>query len=63
MRGTRIFSFQLQSNGNYEEAATPLALTGLPISLLEQTLAPLNEESNYSAALWFSQQIANLKSE
>jgi hypothetical protein len=40
--------------------ATSLALTDLPISLLEQTLARLNEGTNASAALWFSQQIANL---
>ncbi len=63
VRVTRIFAFQLQSNGKYEEVATSLALTGLPISLLEQTLARLNEGTNGSAALWFSQQIANLKSE
>ncbi|MDY6803961.1 MAG: Uma2 family endonuclease [Cyanobacteriota bacterium] len=61
VRVKRIFAFQLQSNGKYEEAATSLALTDLPISLLEQTLARLNEETNGSAALWFSQQIANLK--
>jgi len=58
VRVTRIFAFQLQSNGKYEEVAASLALTGLPISLLEQTLARLNEGTNGSAALWFSQQIA-----
>lgn len=63
VKGQRVFAFQLQSNGKYQECASSLALEGLPIGLLEQTLARLNEATNGSAALWFSQQIANLKAE
>jgi hypothetical protein len=37
-----------------------VALEGLPISLIEQTLAQLNQGNNGSAAFWFDQQIANL---
>lgn len=63
VRGLRIFAFQLQSNGVYQECDRSLALSGLPISLLDQTLSRLNEGTNGSAALWFGQQIANLKTE
>ena len=61
VREQRVFAFQLQSNGKYQECSQSLTLAGLPISLLEQTLAQLNEGTNGSAATWFSQQIATLK--
>jgi hypothetical protein len=51
----------LQSNGKYKECTESLTLAELPISLLEQALARLNEGTNGSAATWFAQQIANLK--
>lgn len=63
VRGLRVFAFQLQSNGSYQECKSSLALSGLPISLLEQTLARLKEGTNGSAANWFGQQIGNLKTE
>lgn len=63
VRGQRVFAFQLQSNGKYQECSQSLTLAGLPITLLEQTLAQLNEGTNGSAATWFSQQIATLKVE
>ncbi len=63
VRGQRVFAFQLQENGKYLECANSLALEGLPISLLNRTLERLNEESNGSAASWFAQQTANIKSE
>ena len=60
VKGLRVFAFQLQSNGKYQECETSLALSGLPISLLNQTLERLNAETNGSAAMWFAQQIASL---
>lgn len=63
VQGLRVFAFQLQSNGKYQECANSVALLGLPISLLNQTLERLNAETNGSAAMWFAQQIARLKTE
>lgn len=63
VRGQRVFAFQLQSNGKYQECSQSLTLAGLPITLLEQTLAQLNEGTNGTAATWFAQQIATFKVE
>jgi len=63
VKGLRVFAFQLQSNGKYQECETSLALSGLPIGLLNQTLERLNAETNGSAAIWFAQQISSLKTE
>jgi Uma2 family endonuclease len=63
VQGLRVFAFQLQPNGKYQECSTSVALSGLPISLLNQTLEGLNAETNGSAAIWFAQQIASLKTE
>lgn len=65
VRGQRVFAFALQANGKYQPCEQSQILSGLPIALLEQTLAQLDRASNISAALWFSQQIstsANLDS-
>jgi Uma2 family endonuclease len=61
VQGKRVFAFVLQENGKYQECGESLALAGLPILLLEETLMQLDEGTNGSAALWFSQQIVNLK--
>ena len=63
VKGLRVFAFQLQSNGKYQECETSLALSGLPIALLNQTLERLNAETNGSAAMWFAQQIATSKTD
>jgi len=63
VRGQRVFGFQLQEDGEYKECTISLALSGLPISLLAQTLSRLQSETNGTAALWFAQQITNLKTE
>lgn len=60
IRGERVLAFRLQDDGRYEQIEYSVALEGLPISLVEQTLAQLNQGTNGSAALWFAQQIANL---
>lgn len=59
VRGRRVIAFILQ-DGVYQESERSLALERLPISLLEQALARLSEGTNGSAAIWFSQQLANL---
>lgn len=59
IRGMRVIGFHLQDNLKYQECEESVALLGLPISLLEQTLKRLESESNGSAALWFSEQISN----
>ncbi|HEY9638290.1 MAG TPA: Uma2 family endonuclease [Coleofasciculaceae cyanobacterium] len=60
IRGERVLAFRLQEDGKYQQCEYSVALEGLPISLLEQTLAKMNQGTNGSAALWFAQQIANL---
>lgn len=60
IKGERVLAFHLQEDGKYQQCIYSGALEGLPISLLDQTLAQLNQGTNGSAALWFAQQIANL---
>ncbi|MFB8788760.1 MAG: Uma2 family endonuclease [Potamolinea sp.] len=60
IRGERVLAFRLQEDEKYQQIEYSVALEGLPISLLEQTLAQLNQGTNVSAALWFAQQIADL---
>ncbi|MFZ1028211.1 MAG: Uma2 family endonuclease [Limnoraphis robusta] len=59
VRGQRVFAFQLQE-GKYKICTESLALNGLQISVLEETLKRLSEGTNTSAAAWFTQQIVNL---
>lgn len=61
--GRQVFIFRLQENGKYKQCNESVALKNLPVALLEETLARLAEGTNISAALWFSQQIANVKGE
>jgi Uma2 family endonuclease len=58
--GRRAIAFRLQSDGKYQQCVYSVALNGLPIPLLDQTLERLSEGTNISAASWFAQQIANL---
>jgi Uma2 family endonuclease len=59
VRGQRVFAFQLQE-GKYNICTESMALNGLQISVLEETLKRLSEGTNTSAAAWFTQQIVNL---
>lgn len=61
--GRRALAFRLQSDGKYQQCAYSVALNGLPIPLLDQTLERLVEETNISAASWFAQQIDGLNVE
>lgn len=60
VRAKRVFAFRLQEEGQYQQCTDSVALEGLPISLLQQTLQRLSEGTNISAANWFSQAIATL---
>lgn len=60
VRGKRVIAFRLQENGKYEECEYSVALEGLPIALLNETLQRLSQGDHGSAAVWFAQQIANL---
>lgn len=60
VRGKRIIAFILQENNTYKEIEQSIALTGLPIKVVEQTIKRLEQESNVNAANWFAQQIKNI---
>ena len=67
VKGRQVLAFGLQENGKYQPMVfdrpkvieTSLALTGLPIALLEQTLDRLTEDTNISAAQWFMGELKN----
>lgn len=61
VQGRQVIAFRLQENGKYQRRSHSVALAGLPIALLEQTLERLSGGTNISVAVWFAQQIANLK--
>lgn len=61
IRGQRVFAFQLNDRNQYEPCTYSSALTGLPISLLEQTLERLPESTNTAVASWFAYEITKLK--
>jgi Uma2 family endonuclease len=60
---TQVIAFRLQENGKYQQCSESVALSGLPIALLAQTLQRLNEGTNISAATWFAQQLTSLSKE
>ncbi|MDJ0729793.1 MAG: Uma2 family endonuclease [Crocosphaera sp.] len=61
VQGKRVFCFQLQEDGNYQKSELSSVLKGLPIPLLVETMQRLEQETNSSAANWFSQEILKLK--
>jgi len=58
--GKRVLAFRLQEDKTYQQVAQSVALEGLPISLLGQTLQRLSQGTNLKAASWFYRAIANL---
>ncbi len=58
VKGKRVLAFQLVA-GKYEECHESVALTGLPIELLEQTIDRM-DYANGNAALWFANQLLHL---
>jgi hypothetical protein len=61
VKGLRLFGFGLTATGVYEPIQVSQILTGLPISLVEQTLERLETETNTAAANWLMQQLQNAK--
>jgi Uma2 family endonuclease len=59
--GKRVIAFRLQETGKYLQCIESIALTGLSIELLEQTLDRLTKGTNITAANWFAQQISSLQ--
>lgn len=57
--GKRVLAFRLQKDKTYRQVAQSVALEGLPISLLAQTLQRLSSGTNISAASWFGGAISN----
>jgi Uma2 family endonuclease len=57
--GKQVLAFRL-IDGKYQQCETSIALPGLPIDLLEQTLDQLAQGTNISAANWFMQAIGQL---
>lgn len=60
VQGQRVFVFQLQENGQYQECNESAVLKGLPISLLDHALERLSKEANTRVAAWLAQQVATL---
>jgi Uma2 family endonuclease len=58
VRGKQVIAFRL-IDGEYEECIESVALAGLPIQLLEQTIDQMDNH-NGNAALWFAAQIQDL---
>ena len=60
VRGNRVFIFLLQAKGTYQPSDVSVALKGLSVDLLNQTIEKMVQESNGNAALWFAQQIVQI---
>jgi Putative restriction endonuclease len=61
VRGLRVLAFRLDERGRYQQVEVSVALMGLPIGLLEQTLMILGQGvSNSVAAQCFAQAIQSL---
>jgi Uma2 family endonuclease len=58
VKGQQVFAFRLV-DGKYQQCSESVALAGLPIELLEQTLSQMDND-NGNAALWFATQVQNL---
>jgi Uma2 family endonuclease len=59
VQGRRVLAFGLEA-GQYQPCETSIALEGLPIALLEQSLDQMANGSNITAASWFAGAIGNL---
>ncbi|MDY6941150.1 MAG: Uma2 family endonuclease [Cyanobacteriota bacterium] len=57
VKGMRLFAFGLTEAGVYEAIEVSQVLTDLPISLVEQTLERLGQETNTAAANWLMQKL------
>ncbi len=62
VKTSTITAFQLDSSGHYQPCLESGVLPGLPIELLEQTIALLATQDNTDAAEWFREQLTTLRS-
>lgn len=58
VKGSQVFFFRLDDQGQHHEIQISSVLEGLETSLLEETLLNLDPMTNMDAALWFKKQIA-----
>jgi Uma2 family endonuclease len=58
VRARQVLAFRLV-DGLYRECQVSVALAGLPIDLLDQTLAQMDND-NGNAAQWFAAQLQNI---
>jgi Uma2 family endonuclease len=58
VRGKQVFAFRL-IDGKYQQCMESIALAGLSIDLLEQTIAKM-DNVNGNAAVWFAAQLENI---
>jgi hypothetical protein len=58
VKGRQVWAFRL-IDGKYYECDESLVLKGLPIDLIEQTLAQMDDD-NGNVALWFADRIKSL---
>jgi Uma2 family endonuclease len=58
VRGRQVWAFRLITD-RYQECRESVALAGLPIDLLEQALAQMDND-NGNVALWFADQLTDL---
>jgi hypothetical protein len=62
VKASRVFAFRLDASDRYQQIETSIALAGLPIALLDQTIAQLNAgKSNGEAAQGFAKAILDLR--
>jgi Uma2 family endonuclease len=59
VRASKILAFQLDETGTYQSCLESGILAGLPIALLEQTIARLATQDNTDAADWFREQLTD----
>jgi Uma2 family endonuclease len=57
VKGKRVWAFRLIDQ-IYQQVVTSVVLAGLPIDLIEQTMAI--DETNGNAAMWFAEQVQDL---
>ena len=58
VRGKRVLAFRLVDD-QYQQCIESIALAGLPIELLDQTLARMDDD-NGNVAMWFAAQLQSL---
>jgi Uma2 family endonuclease len=58
VKGERVFAFQLNEQGEYQQCEQSGVLAGLSIDLLTEAVQKLSTEANTAVAAWFARAIA-----